>query len=194
MLDTDEDIERVESEDEELSDGEADEEWQDIGEGDSPETIKLLMPSRMKPGALRRSGLQQLERQEAQLRVGQMNDALQGLRLALGEKALLLRTSVRNNKSQRRVGRAWAGVNKEEAKVQKNLRAYNRGRNAVIRLDAANHLLERYKAIRKEDLTMSGDITEENRIGQRNENLAWFWRIGGDGMEGEDSPRMKECK
>jgi hypothetical protein len=50
--------------------------------------------------------------------------------------------------------------------------------------------------ITPEDMKMSGDITEENRIGQRSSVLAWFWRLGSDvAMEEVDlNPRMKECE
>jgi hypothetical protein len=44
-------------------------------------------------------------------------------------------------------------------------------------------------------MKMSGDITEENRFGQRLETLAWFWRQGSDpGSDDIASPRMHECK
>jgi hypothetical protein len=46
----------------------------------------------------------------------------------------------------------------------------------------------------EQDMKMSGNVTEENRYGQRSDTLAWFWRPD-DGLSGEDnlSPRMKEC-
>ncbi len=171
-------------------------EWEDCEGSEQPELIKLLLPSQMKEDVLAKAGLERLKSQEAELRVGQMNDALQGLRIALGEKSLLLRTSVRNNKTQRTVGRAWAQVRREEEKVQKQLRAYNRAREAFIRLSPADSRFNKFKTITKDDLKVSGDIVEENRIGQRSDALSWIWRIEGDveEMVGEDYPRMKECE
>ena len=173
----------------------SDEDWEDDGGRDQPELRKILLPSWMKRVELLQAGLEHMESQEAELRVGQMNDALQGLRIALGEKSLLLRTDVRNNKAQKMVGRAWARVKKEDEKVQKYLRAYNRTREALSRLNPEHIMLQKFKAIRKDDLKMSGDIVEENRIGQRNDTLSWIWRIEGD-MEVDDEgcPRMEECK
>ena len=37
--------------------------------------------------------------------------------------------------------------------------------------------LERFQEIRKSDLKMSGDVVEENRVGQRSSVLPWFWRL-----------------
>jgi hypothetical protein len=63
-----------------------------------PETRLLALPSSLAPGEIDRLGLVDLARQEEQLRRGQINDALEGLRMALGEKSLYYRTDVRNNK------------------------------------------------------------------------------------------------
>jgi hypothetical protein len=53
--------------------------------------------------------------------------------------------------------------------------------------------LTKFQPIYPVDLKMSGDIVEENRIGQRNDALAWFWRIDGTGQDLDDD-WMQECK
>jgi hypothetical protein len=40
---------------------------------------------------------------------------------------------------------------------------------------------------------MSGDVVEENRIGQRSDMLAWFWRTG-DPNQDQENNWMNECK
>jgi hypothetical protein len=58
---------------------------------DMPETKALALPSSLAPGEIERLGLDNLAGQEAALRWGQINDALEGLRMALGEKSRMLR-------------------------------------------------------------------------------------------------------
>jgi hypothetical protein len=74
-------------EDEEFSDDE--EEVQN-----APEKAILLLPSNLIPNCRNQLGLEGLSQQEAELRVGQMNDALQQLKVALGGKSLIMRKKV----------------------------------------------------------------------------------------------------
>ena len=55
----------------------------------APEDIHILMPSRLQHTDLQRLGLVSIAKQEMELRKGQANDALEGLKLALVHKALL---------------------------------------------------------------------------------------------------------
>jgi hypothetical protein len=79
-----------------------------------PETKALALPSSLVPGEIEQLGLDKLAGKEAALQQGQINDALEGLRMALGEKSLLFRTQVRNSKSQRTSLKAWDNVNKQD--------------------------------------------------------------------------------
>lgn len=163
---------------------------------DMPETKALALPSSLAPGEIERLGLGDLAGQEAALRRGQINDALEGLRMALGEKSLLFRTEIRNSKSQRTSLRAWQNVNKQDLVARRHKRAYDRARRALIRLDVDRDYLSTLRDITPGDMQMAGDVTEENRIGQRASTLAWFWRLGSDAAmdEVEVNPRMKECE
>jgi hypothetical protein len=80
--------------------------------------------------------------------------------------------------------------------ARQHKQAYDRARNALMRLDIDGDYLSTLHAITPEDMKMSGDVTEENRMGQRSSTLAWFWRLGGDSAvdEIEINPRMKECE
>ena len=53
--------------------------------------------------------------------------------------------------------------------------------------------LERFKEIKKSDLKMSGDIVEENRVGQRSSILPLFWRLDRKAKE-YCGDYEKECK
>lgn len=115
---------------------------------------------------------------------------MESLRNALGEKSFVFRSQVRNAKSQKKMTRSWGEVNKIEVQVQAFARTYRTARNALIQLRAGKKILDHFEELSQEDLKMSGDIIEENRMGQRNEKLAWFWRLDG---KGEDDECMKEC-
>ena len=65
--------------------------WQTI----APEHMSIFMPSSLQFADIQRLGLVTMASQELELRQGQANDALEGLRLALGHKTLLFRTKVR---------------------------------------------------------------------------------------------------
>ena len=53
---------------------------------------------------------------------------------------------------------------------------YRRARQAIGELGGAASL-KRFQEINKSDLKMSGDIIEEDRVGQRSSVLPWFWRL-----------------
>ncbi|KAG2057844.1 hypothetical protein BDR06DRAFT_877337, partial [Suillus hirtellus] len=44
-------------------------------------------------------------------------------------------------------------------------------------LGADSDTLASYQVLKAEDLTVSKEVTEENRHGQGSDRLAWFWRI-----------------
>jgi hypothetical protein len=173
----------------ELSD-DSDEEAEEEGH---PEHAAIFLPSRISKVERENRGLAEMARQEAALRVGQINDCLQGLRMALGEKSIMLRTQVRNADSQHQMTRAWASINKVEAQVHRHVKRYQQAKKALVNLESAN---PQFQDITKEDLRMPGDITHENRVDQRSDTMAWFWRLdpqlGGGNLE--DNPKMEECK
>ena len=115
--------------------------------------------------------------------------------MALGEKSLLYWTEVRNSKSKRTSLRSWQNVNKQDLLARQHKRAYDRARNALTRLDIDRDYLSTLHDNTPEDIKMSGEVTEENRMGQRSSVLAWFWRLDSDVAmeEVEMNPRMKEC-
>lgn len=160
----------------------------------TPEKERITIPSSLALGEIERLSLDSVALVEAELRKGQINDALEDLRLALGEKSLCFRAEVRNADSQRTTQRAWDNVHKFDSDARKHRNMYNHARNALERLPIEPEYLDTLQDITENDMKMSGDITEEHRFGQRSDTLAWFWRQDGNLMPSDDSSlRMQEC-
>lgn len=209
--------EGLEHEDLTLQPAEDEDHWADNleetneGQMTAPELMTIFMPSSLQPADLQRLGLEPLAEQEMELRQGQANDALEGLRLALGHKALLYRSQVRNippkwirlaltllvqlrkARSNKQDTAARRDIKRAEDNVQRHFRAYRRARTALQRLKAPNEVINMYKPIFPDDLAVTADVVEENRIGQRSHTLAWFWHIRAPNGDQRDE-WMEECE
>ena len=157
----------------------------------TPETENITLPSTLAPGEIDRQSLEAFAMIEAELRKGQITDALEGLRLALGEKSLCFRAEVRNANSQRTTLRAWDRVHKFDADARRCRSTYRYARSALQHLQIEAEYLDTLKDITDDDMKVAGDLTDERRFGQRSDTLPWFWRIGNE--DGSDGPRMQEC-
>jgi len=142
----------------------------------TPENTTLYLPSNFKLYQRKDLGWQEMGNMELQLREGQANDALEKLRECLAEKSLRFRKEVRSAKSQKKMTRAWDSVHRMEDQIKQAVVTYRTARGAIEELGEAADL-ERFQEITKSDLKMSGDIVEENRVGQRSSILPWFWRL-----------------
>jgi hypothetical protein len=157
----------------------------------TPERDRITLPSALGPGEIDRLSLQSIATIEAELRKGQVADALEGLRLSLGEKSLCFRTEVRNANSQRTTNRAWDNVHKLDAEARKCRATYRHARSALQRLGTDPDYLATLRNITDDDLKVAGDLTDERRFGQRSDALPWFWRVGD--VDNSSGPRMQEC-
>jgi len=169
-------------------------EWEEDEDVEVPiEQVRLGLPSSFDMVERVQMGLGRLGEIETELRKGQANDALEALRAGLAEKSLRFRTEVKPAKSQRKMTRAWDSIHRADKQIKAAVRSYRLARNALEVLGASKELLNQYQEIRKEDLKMSRDIVEENRVGQRSSELAWFWRLDRkwDRNQGEF---LKECE
>ncbi|KAM6503384.1 hypothetical protein JOM56_000327 [Amanita muscaria] len=124
----------------------------------NPEIFKLWMPSSIGGSAAVDMGLEVLVEEEIQLRVGQANDCLDDFANSSGSKQEIRRLVLR---------------------INQDVRGYHRAREALISLGASEEILQKYQLITPNDLTVNKDVTEENRLGQSSDVLAWFWRIEG---------------
>ena len=118
---------------------------------------------------------------------------LENLWVALGHKALLWWMKVQPANTNKKRTRAWDDIKAACCQVEKHARSYYRARRAMINLGADEETMIRYKVIERTDLKMSGDVVDPSRLGQRNDALAWFWRMPGNNEDQYDS-WMQECK
>jgi hypothetical protein len=160
---------------------------------EKPEMTPIWMPSSLNPDDIERLNLKILAGQELKLRKGQASDCLQGLRLALGHKAILYRTKVRHAHTNNRKTRAWGDIKAATKNVNKHVRAYSRARRALEHLGADDLTLAHFQKLQTKDLKVNSDVTEENRVGQRSDTLPWFWRLDGQNAD-QHKTWMQECR
>ena len=158
----------------------------------TPEIIPLYLPSAFTASQRKSLGWQELGKTELQLREGQANDLLERLRECLAEKSLRVRTEVRPANSQKKVTRAWGSVHRMDNQIKETVVMYRTARDAIGEL-GGDVDLGRFQEIKRSDLKMSGDIVEENRVGQRNSVLPWFWRLDRP-TKGSCGNYEKECE
>ena len=166
--------------------GEADCDLEDLENVDEDcacaESPKPWIPSLFGWDVCLKNGLQQMADQEIQLRIGQANDSLGKLRMALGQKTSLFVNVVRKAKhSQARTSQARTLVNQANFAVEKHAGSYRRARAALLKLGAREEILQKFKPLTKEDLKVCTDLVKETIVGQRNDKVAWFWRLDGSG-------------
>lgn len=155
------------------------------------ETAVLPLPSNITSVKIR-SSLNSLQSVERELRKGQANDALEGLRIGLANKSLLLQKDVNKSTSTKQSTRAWVSVRNAQGQILHHARGYERAWRALQCIGTPEDLVV-YQKLNEKDLVVIKDITTAKRFGQGSDSLAWFWRIG----PSEDSSTgkwMEECE
>ena len=184
----------LEESDEETFFLDAESEWEEEGDVEVPvERVAIWLPSSFSKSDRIQMGLEQVAKVEAELREGQVNDALEALWAGLAEKSLRFRTEVKPAKSQKTMTRAWDSIHKADKQIRGAVQCYRLARTALVTLEVSSELLGQYKEIHKEDLKMSRDVVEENRVGQRSSELPWFWRLDRK-WDKDRGEFLKECK
>jgi hypothetical protein len=73
--------------------------------------------------------------------------------------------------------RSYAQGKAALAEAHRHWQIYNCARQALLHLPQSEAAMAVFKIIQKKDLKPSPDIYHENRVGQRSDELAWFWRV-----------------
>ncbi|KAJ8489758.1 hypothetical protein ONZ45_g13445 [Pleurotus djamor] len=169
-----------------------DEELAEDTNAEFPEDSRLFLPSSFSLPDRKNMGMVDLAEKELRLRLAQVDEILQSLRVALGEKSLRFRKQVRQNRAQKDVTRAWAGVRSYEARANLQVDKYEQALRCISSLSPEEGA-KWEKIDRSKHLQMKGDVEHANRYGQQNHTLPWFWRTGPNiSAETEDSPQLLE--
>lgn len=171
----------------------------DVDEGDSasprdvsqtpPERLTICLPSHLGIDVCTTHNLNKLVEAERKLRVGQMNDALHRVRVAVGYKSVLYRTTVRHSATHRQKLRSFDDVHLVQADVLASARLYTAARESYTKLykpgkadDDAQlaKSLEKYKVLEKADLKANTALIEHSVRGVSRAHLPWFWGLGMD--------------
>jgi hypothetical protein len=145
-----------------------------FGDCINAEDIPLHLPSHL---GCSWNAAEDLAKAELRLRVGQLNDSLHHIRIALGHKSYVFRNDVRPARTQKLKTRAWAEVHAVESTVQHHARVYNCARHSMPNLGANASLLDRYKVLERQDLRIDTTVIAPDVRGQRNKSLPWFWSM-----------------
>jgi len=157
-----------------------------------PEHVVLPLPSNIISAKICPS-IDSKKSTEREFRRGQANDALEGIRIGLANKSLLLQTKVNLSKSTKQSTRAWKSVRNAQSQILVHAQAYQRAWRALQLIGTAEDLAVYQKLEGEKDLVVIKDISMAKRFGQGSDSLAWFWRIGPseDEITGE---WMEECE
>ena len=185
-------------EDTEISDGDESDLDLDAAEDEShpyshPEKALLPLPSYLVQDQLSDPIIAALAKEELHLRQLSALDALHHLRLSLGLKSAMFRKSIAPAKSQKTKTRAWRSLKTVQAEIRHHAQAYRRARQGLVRLQVSPTILAQFPELKQEDLKMSRDVVEENRVGQRSEHVSWIWRLDG-GAVNKDNALLMESK
>lgn len=142
-----------------------------------PESVVLPLPSNIISVNLSPTTIDSMKTTERELRRGQANDTLEGIRIGLANKSLLLQTDVNQSNSTKQSTRAWASVRNAQSQILLHARGYQRAWQALQYIGTAEDL-DIYQKLERKDLVVVKDITMTKRYGQGSDSLAWFWRIG----------------
>jgi hypothetical protein len=174
--------------------------WEDDEEGaglstdpEEIESLQLLLPSTLGSAECDRHGLHRAVDLEIQLRVGQCNDALHAIRLAVGKKAFVFRNDVRKARSKKHKTKAYRKVQSTGDLLSHYAQCYRQARKALQNLGAPEDILAKYQSLTADHLTAKETFLDSTVKGTKHKHLAWFWTVD-IGGEVVDDEILKECK
>lgn len=200
-----------------VDDGWIDNEWKDIAEDgmeipDAPfsfscpptsipiesvhdtETKVIFLPSMIGLERCTKLGIQSLIQKEIALRVGQANDSLEAIRLAIGEKSFRFRKQLRLAASKKKKTRSWDGIHIVGKRLQHYRLIYRQARHALSRLGLPQeNLANEFRQLTDDDLRTSTAVMEPNARGQRKKELSWIWQRTGMRISNQTT-LVNECE
>ncbi|EDQ98237.1 uncharacterized protein LACBIDRAFT_336148 [Laccaria bicolor S238N-H82] len=160
-----------------------------LAAAEAVEHVKLALLSAMGEEHLQAHGLQHFLSKKYQLRQGQANDALQGVRVSLANLSFEYGRKLQKiKKSKVKKTRAWATVHAVGRTLHHHRQIYSYAIDAISRLgDPEKKIGRQYKPLLKEDMKANTAVADPNARGQSRAKPAWFWssNLAGDMQDNE---------
>lgn len=156
------------------------------------EKYSIAMPSSLSATIWEDRSLRKAVQAETQLRIGQCNDALQGIRMAIGKKAFIYVSDVRKAKNTKGKTKSYDAIKVAHKALQHQAQIYRSSRKALVDLGADTELLQKYQMLHTSQLSTKDTFLDVTERGQKHLNLPWFWNLDVEG-DSEDNARMEEC-
>jgi hypothetical protein len=157
------------------------------------EHFKLSLPSTLGMKTCRTRHLQAAIDAEQELRVGQANDALQGVHLAIARKAFVFRTQVRRAVNKAHQTRAYTKIHLTDTSLCYHAQLYRQSRTSLTQLNAGLDVLEQFQELKPEHLKTTTTFIDHRTPGMKHKHLAWFWYMDVQG-DSIDNSLMRECE
>jgi len=159
------------------------------------EHVKIFLPSTLGAAELKARQLESLLWKEYELRKGQANEALQGVRVSIANLSFEYGKKLRKiKKSKVKKTRAWAGVQSVGRVLHHYRLIYAHAVIALRHLGDPEELVGiLYKSLDVKDMKANTSVADPNAAGQRNVRPAWFWGADLSG-DMDDNSRMAECE
>ncbi|KIK13806.1 hypothetical protein PISMIDRAFT_118191 [Pisolithus microcarpus 441] len=142
-----------------------------------PTSSCVPLPSKFGSAYCKANKFHHLAEMELELHMGQANDALHGLHLALADKAVIFRGIVRPATNYSMRTRAWQMIHSIDTSIKQCAAIYRQCRLAMIALGAGSEILDRYQELQKSHLSTSAAAFTQGAHDHRGSQLPWFWTI-----------------
>lgn len=122
--------------------------------------------------------LKALAKSELQLRIGQANDALHLLRVAIAQKSFIYRSTIRPNAPTTNYSkrlRSYGDARAVQKSIDSAAKIYATARKAMVVLGATGELLSEFQVLKREDLVASTAVANPNERQQAKKPLSWIW-------------------
>ncbi|KAI6042152.1 hypothetical protein EDC04DRAFT_2523337, partial [Pisolithus marmoratus] len=137
----------------------------------------LPLPSKFGMDECQSMGVHQLVDMELKLCMGQANDALHGLHLALADKAVIFKSVVRPAMNYSMRTQAWQMIHSVDHSIKQYAVIYRRCQDSMIWLGASQDILDRYQELINSDLATSAAAFTQGAHYHCTSQLPWFWTI-----------------
>ncbi|KAI6155000.1 hypothetical protein BKA82DRAFT_4010686 [Pisolithus tinctorius] len=140
-------------------------------------SMSLPLPSNLGINQCIASGLDSIQEIELKLQIGQANDVLHGLWLALVDKVVVFQNVVWQAKSYAMKTWAWDMIHTINSAVCKQATIYKQCQAVMVSLGATEETLSRFQEMQKSHLTVSTAAISQNAHDHQGSQLPWFWSI-----------------